>query len=131
MKYLLDSNVIIAMLNDGRSKPAKMIRLQAYDSIGIPSIVIHELYYGAFKSPRARSNGELVDALNFVTVELDRQDARVAGEVRAYLERLGTPISAYDNLIAGQAMARNLVLVTHNLREFSRVPGLKIEDWEA
>jgi len=131
MKYLLDSNVIIAMLNDRNSRPARIIRLQAQDSIGIPSIVIHELFYGAIKSPRARSNTELVEALNFAVVELDGQDARVAGEVRVYLERIGTPIGAYDYLIAGQALARELVLVTHNVREFTRVPGLQIEDWEA
>jgi tRNA(fMet)-specific endonuclease VapC len=82
-------------------------------------------------SSRHKSNTKLIEALNFTTVELDRQDARVASEVRAYLEGQGRPIGTYDNLIAGQALARNLVLVTHNVREFSRVPGLQIEDWEA
>jgi tRNA(fMet)-specific endonuclease VapC len=70
-----------------------------------------------------------VDALQFEVIEFDKEDARRAGEVRAYLAGRGTPIGPYDVLIAGQAMARGLILVTHNIGEFQRVPALQIEDW--
>ncbi len=64
-----------------------------------------------------------------VILEFDREDARTAGEIRAALARQGTPIGPYDVLIAGQARARDLMLVTNNLSEFQRIDGLKIEDW--
>jgi tRNA(fMet)-specific endonuclease VapC len=73
----------------------------------------------------------IVDGLQFETVGFDREDARHAGEVRAALAAAGTPIGAYDVLIAGQARSRDLVLVTRNAREFDRVAGLRVEDWDA
>jgi tRNA(fMet)-specific endonuclease VapC len=95
------------------------------------AVVVHELFYGAFKSQRAASNAALIDALKFEVIAFDKEDARQAGEVRAFLAAKGTPIGAYDVLIAGQAKARGLILVTHNTREFKRVPGLRFEDWES
>jgi tRNA(fMet)-specific endonuclease VapC len=92
---------------------------------------VHELFYGAFKSRRAARNIALVDALQFPVLEFDREDARQAGEVRAFLAARGMTIGPYDVLIAGQAVARKMVLVTHNTDELRRVPGLQIEDWEA
>jgi tRNA(fMet)-specific endonuclease VapC len=71
-----------------------------------------------------------VDGLRFPVVEFDHDDARHAGEIRAQLASKGTPIGPYDVLIAGQARARKLTLVTHNSAEFVRVPGLKVEDWK-
>ena len=94
------------------------------------SVVIHELYYGAFKSQRVAKNVARVDALQFPVLEFDQEDARQAGEIRAHLASKGTPIGPYDLLIAGQAKARKLILVTHNTTEFTRVPGLKVEDWK-
>jgi len=91
--------------------------------------VAHELYYGAFKSARRAQNVALVEKLRFPIIEFDSEDAREAGELRAWLTLQGTPIGPYDVLIGGQARARNLVLVTRNTGEFRRVPGLKIEDW--
>jgi tRNA(fMet)-specific endonuclease VapC len=71
-----------------------------------------------------------VNALQFPVLEFDREDARQASEIRAHLASKGTPIGPYDVLIAGQAKARKLTLVTHNTTEFTRVPGLKVEDWK-
>ena len=71
-----------------------------------------------------------VDALQFSVLEFDEEDARQAGQIRAQLASKGTPIGPYDVLIAGQAKARELTLVTHNTSEFQRVPGLKVEDWK-
>ena len=96
----------------------------------ISAIVAHELFYGAYKGQRTAENLARVDALRFEVLDFDREDARQAGELRARLAAAGTPIGSYDVLIAGQALARALTLVTHNTREFQRVPGLRIEDWE-
>lgn len=131
MRYLLDANAIIALLNDTTSPIARRIRRYAPRDIGISAVVMHELYYGAFKSQRVEKNVARVDALQFPVLELDQDDARQAGEVRAYLASRGTPIGPYDVLMAGQAKARKLILITHNTTEFARVPGLKVEDWKA
>jgi tRNA(fMet)-specific endonuclease VapC len=129
MKYLLDANAVIALLNDTSSLIAQRARRHRPQDVGISVIVAHELYYGAFKSQRAARNVGLVDTLQFEVVEFDHKDARQAGEVRALLAARGTPIGPYDVLIAGQARARELILVTHNTTELGRVPGLRIEDW--
>jgi len=131
MAYLLDTNAVIALLNDTTSKTALRARRENPGDVAIPVIVMHELYYGAFRSRRASQNAALIDDLQFVVLDFDKEDARQAGEVRAMLASRGTPIGAYDVLIAGQAVERNLILVTHNTREFGRVPGLRLEDWQA
>lgn len=130
MRYLLDSNAVIAILNDGGSRPAIRLRREAPEDVAISSIVMHELFYGAFKSRRAAHNVGIVDALRFTVLDFDMADARRAGEVRALLATHGSPIGPYDVLIAGQALARGLILITHNMREFGRVSGLQIEDWQ-
>ena len=66
-----------------------------------------------------------------MVLDFVKEDARQAGAIRAVLASKGTLIGAYDVLIAGQAVERNLILVTHNVKEFSRVPGLRVEDWQA
>ncbi len=130
MRYLLDANAVIALLNDTTSPIARRIRRHAPRDIGIPAIVSHELYYGAFKSQRVDKNVARVDALQFPVLEFDQEDARHAGEIRAHLASKGMPIGPYDVLIGGQAKARKLTLITHNTTEFQRVPGLKVEDWK-
>jgi tRNA(fMet)-specific endonuclease VapC len=130
MRYLLDANAVIALLNDATSGLAQRTRREKPEDMAISAIVAHELFYGAFKSRRATQNVALIDALQFAVLEFDREDARQAGEVRAFLAAKGTPIGPYDVLIAGQAMARNMILVTRNTGEFGRVPGLRIDDWQ-
>lgn len=130
MRYLLDANAVIALLNDTTSPIARRIRRHAPRDFGVSAVVIHELYYGAFKSQRVDQNVARVDALQFPVLEFDEGDAREAGQIRAHLASKGTPIGPYDVLIAGQAKARELTLVTHNTTEFQRVPGLKVEDWK-
>ena len=130
MRYLLDANAIIALLNDTTSPIARRVRRHAPRDFGVPAVVIHELYYGAFKSQRVEQNVARVDALQFSVLEFDEEDARQAGQIRAHLASKGTPIGPYDVLIAGQARARELTLVTHNTTEFQRVPGLNVEDWK-
>ncbi|MGA8807300.1 MAG: type II toxin-antitoxin system VapC family toxin [Thermoanaerobaculia bacterium] len=131
MKYLLDANAVIALLNDAKSKTARRARRQKPGDVGVSAIVLHELYYGAHKSQRVALNVAAVDALRFSIVDFDEEDARNAGEFRALLASRGTPIGPYDILIAGQAKARKLTLITRNTAEFARVPDLRIENWES
>jgi tRNA(fMet)-specific endonuclease VapC len=129
VKFLLDSNAIIAIM---KASPGFLERLKHHQprDFGIPSIVAHELYYGAYKGTRVAENLARIEAMQFEIVDFDREDARQAGEVRARLATAGMPIGPYDVLIAGQALARALTLVTRNTREFQRVSGLIVEDWE-
>jgi len=131
MRYLLDANAVIALLNDTTSPIARRIRRFTPRDFGVSAVVMHELYYGAFKSQRVEVNVARVDALQFPVLEFDEEDARQAGEIRAHLASNGTPIGPYDVLIAGQAKARDLTLVTHNTSAFRRVEGLRVEVWKA
>ena len=120
----------MAILKDKESLAAQRLRQHSTDDIFISVIVAHELFYGAFKSQHPDRNVALIDGLFFPVLEFAQEDAREAGKIRAWLAAQGTPIGPYDVLIAGQSIARNLTLVTHNTAEFSRVPGLAYEDWE-
>jgi tRNA(fMet)-specific endonuclease VapC len=131
MPYLLDANAVIALLENRSGNLAERVRRHAVSDIAISAIVLHELFFGAFKSRHVTENVSRVDALRFEVLEFDKDDARQAGEVRASLAAAGSPIGPYDVLIAGQAISRNRVVVTRNTREFSRVPRLRIENWEA
>jgi tRNA(fMet)-specific endonuclease VapC len=131
MPYLLDSNVVIALLNFPRSNLARRVRQSNPADIAVSAIALHELFYGAFKARRAADNLALLDALQLEIIEFDKEDARQAGEIRASLAGKGTPIGPYDVLIAGQALSRDLVLVTRNVREFGRVENLRLENWES
>jgi len=135
MSFLLDSNACIAIIN---KKATVQFETSLNDAIrsgaglGVPSIVVHELWFGVAKSGRVQVNRHnLIQFLQapFEVLDFDEQDAETAGEIRAQLARQGTPIGPYDVLIAGQALARGLTLVTANTREFSRVNGLSLVDW--
>jgi len=98
----------------------------------VPSVVAFELWYGVAKSGRPEANALLVEAFLSGPVSLlpfEPEDAQVAGQVRAALEKVGKPIGAYDLLIAAQALRHELTLITANVREFGRVKGLEWEDW--
>lgn len=130
MKYLLDTHAVIALMR-GHAGFLARLRKHPPADFGLPSIVAHELFYGAYRGQRQADNLARVDALQFEVLDFDAADARRAGELRAALAVKGTPIGPYDVLIAGQAWARDLTLVTHNLRELRRVPQVRVEDWEA
>jgi len=130
VRYLLDTNAIIGLL-DGHRQILRNIRLRGAGDIGLSVIVAHELYFGAHRSGRAAANLARIDALRFARVPFDLEDARLAGAIRSELAARGVPIGAYDVLIAAQARSRDLTLITRNVGEFSRVPGLRWEDWES
>ncbi len=134
MKCLLDTSTCIALLRDNSEPVAKRFtRTIARDnSVYISSLVLFELWYGAYRSSRADENASTL--LKFLrgpieVLPFDDEDARSAGEIRAELARTGKIIGSYDTLIAGQCINRNLTVVTSNLSEFQRVKGLHCEDW--
>ena len=100
-------------------------------SLALPALGVHELYFGAYRSARIEHNLETLRLLiaDIPVLDFDTQDAIVSGEIRAGLANSGRPIGPYDVLIAGQANARRLTLVTNNVGEFERVEGLQVEDW--
>jgi tRNA(fMet)-specific endonuclease VapC len=134
VSYLLDTNVCIALIN-GTSDQVRQHYAQATRrnaELLTSPIVAHELWYGVAKSGRILQNANRLATFlgrDVVLLDYTNEDSRAAGEIRAELERRGERIGEYDTLIAGQAFARNLVLVTANTREFERVKGLVVEDW--
>jgi tRNA(fMet)-specific endonuclease VapC len=134
MDYLLDTNACIA-LNKGEPATVRARFHEAVHAgaqIWVPIVVLFELWYGVAKSARPKENAE--DLATFLggpvrVLVFGEEDAREAGELRTSLERTGKPIGAYDVLIAGQALAQKLTLVTANAEEFGRVKGLVWEDW--
>lgn len=136
MSYLLDTSACIALITGTpRRVRARFARLSAAgETIAVPTVVAFELWYGAAKRSHKDTNTRRLEMFFSGPVELlpfDDDDARAAGEVRAALETAGTPIGAYDVLIAGQALRRRVTLVTANVSEFARVTGLTWEDWAA
>ncbi len=134
MIYLLDTNAVIAILkNDPKSVRLRLRSvIDADAAITVPSVVLNELWYGVARSTRRTENtGRLRAFLSgpVSVVDFDEEDAVRAGEIRAALEKAGTPIGPYDVQIAAQAVRTGATLVTANLREFTRVDGLTVEDW--
>jgi tRNA(fMet)-specific endonuclease VapC len=131
--YLLDTNVCVGILKGTSPSLAERLRFVPRTQVRLSSVVKAELLYGARKSGRIADNLRLLEEF-FGTVACLPFDDRCAEEyglVRTELERAGTPIGPNDVLIAATARAHGAVLVTHNVREFSRVAGLRIEDWES
>lgn len=131
MRYLLDTNACIALLNRTSPPLPTWLRRHAPADVGLPAPAAYEFHYGAFKSRRASRNLDLLDRMQFEIVPFDAHDARAAGAIRSGLEAAGLPIGPYDPLTAGQARTRKLVPVAANGREFHRVAGLECEDWSA
>jgi tRNA(fMet)-specific endonuclease VapC len=128
--YLLDTSVWIGYL---KGVPALVLRVQSEPQIGISSVSLGELYYGARKSQRVEANLRRLEVLRseVPVFEVDTTVAEVYGMVRADLERQGTPIGPNDLWIAATARAHDLVLVSRNQREFVRIAGLRLDNWEA
>lgn len=130
LHYMLDTNVLISVL---RKQPGslrrRMSRHQA--QLAVSSITTSELFYGVHRSADPDHNRRALEGLLPFVAELDFDHAAAehSAEVRADLAARGTPIGAYDLLIAGHARSRGLTVVTNNRREFERVDGLLVEDW--
>lgn len=129
ISHVLDTNAMIHALNSPRGAVINRMRSFVPGSVAISSIAMFELYYGAFRSERLALNLEKVDTISLDVLPFEIEDGRCAAEIRAILDKEGRGIGLYDILIAGQALARDITLVTANRREFDRVPGLRVEDW--
>ena len=131
MRYLLDTNVCVGVLRDNHSAVARHLATIPPGQIALCSVVLGELFYGAFKS---QQHDHTVTKLRefvslFQSYTFDDDAAEIYGRIRATLAVQGTQIGPNDLMIAAIALAKDLTLVTHNTREFSRVEGLRWEDW--
>jgi tRNA(fMet)-specific endonuclease VapC len=134
--FCLDTNVVIFAINERRPKIVERLHreLGAGTPMMVPAIVMFELEYGCAKSKRreqSRRALEIFLSAGFDQPPFGAEDAREAGEIRAWLETRGQPIGPCDTLIAAQARRRGATLATLNVREFERVPSLSVEDWAA
>jgi tRNA(fMet)-specific endonuclease VapC len=131
--YLLDTNACIRILNGTSTFLTDRLRVVPRSQVRLPAVVKAELLYGARKSSRVSDNLRLLDRFfdTMASVPFDDRCAEEYGLIREELDRAGTPIGPNDLLIAATARAHLAVLVTHNVREFSRVAGLRIDDWES
>jgi tRNA(fMet)-specific endonuclease VapC len=131
----IDTNVAIAVLNDRPAQVAdRFAEALMSGPVALPTPALHELWYGAAKSARVAENVERIEqflSAEIVILPFDAEDAREAGFIRAHLKPLGIPIGNYDVLIAAQARRRGLTLITANVGEFARVPGLIVVNWTA
>jgi tRNA(fMet)-specific endonuclease VapC len=129
---LLDTNICIYIIN---AKPPKVLaRFQQYrlGDIGVCSVVAAELAFGVAKSSSARNRQALEMFLAPLTIlPFDTTAVWVYGDLRADLERRGTPIGSLDTMIAAHALSQQSLLVTNNTREFAKVPGLQLANWVA
>ncbi|MGB9080841.1 MAG: type II toxin-antitoxin system VapC family toxin [Desulfuromonadaceae bacterium] len=133
MKLMLDTNICIYIIKQQPVAVLKRFLEYQIGDIGISSITLSELRYGAAKSTHQEKNTKALD--EFITplevVSFDEEAAHVYGDIRATLEKAGTPIGSMDMLIAAHAVSLGIPLVTNNVREFVRIPALNIIDWLA
>ena len=129
---MLDTNVCVMYLNGRSSAIRDRLISTPIEDMAVCSVVKAELFYGAMRSNNpTRTLERQQDFLErFVSLSFGDEAALLFGQIRASLASAGTPIGAYDLQIAAIALANNLTLVTHNTREFERVRGLQLEDWE-
>jgi tRNA(fMet)-specific endonuclease VapC len=131
MKWMLDTDTCIAIIKGKPASVLKKLRGKSVGQVGISSITLGELAFGAAKSSRRDEAGaalaEFLLALELASFDSDA--AASYGQFRASLEKRGTPIGPLDTLIGAHAAALDVILVTHNTREFSRIDTLRLEDW--
>ena len=129
--WLLDTNICIYLIKKQPERVVQRLRSLDISTVGVSSITVAELQYGVAKSDRPEQNALALAALlaPLDVLAFDDAAAAVYGTVRAGLERAGTPIGSMDLLIAAHALALGRTVVTNNTREFSRVAGLKVENW--
>ena len=131
MKYLVDTNILIYLMNSKSLRLQKKFTSCDIHDFYVSSITVAELIYGVKKSHYIEKNmNAVIKVLSpFTIVDYTSEDAFEYGDIRALLEKRGEVIGANDLLIASQARRRNLVVITGNVREYERVEGLKVENW--
>lgn len=130
LKLFLDTNICVYILNERPAHIAERFKQYATGDIGVSSVVVAELAFGAAKSRKPETRDRLEQfLLQLICVPFDEDAAWQYGDLRATLQAAGTPIGPNDLLIAAHALSAELPLVTNNVSEFERVPGLKVEKW--
>lgn len=130
--YLLDTNVCIVYLKGKSVNINRRLKSLKRNNIAVCSVVKAELFYGSMRSNNPKKALQIQKTFvdQFISLPFDDRCALIYGKLRAKLASAGTPIGSNDLLIAAIALANDLILATHNIREFSRVNELKLEDWE-
>lgn len=138
MNYLLDTDTCIYLMTDREPQRRERVLthledLQPAETVYLSSITLTELSYGAHKGRWSRANTELLERflMDFTIATFGESAARIAGALRASLEKKGKPIGPLDTLIAAHALELDATLITNNVREFSRVPGLHVKNWSS
>lgn len=130
IKYLLDTNILIYTIKN-RPKQVREMFNRHSQQMSISTVTVGELIYGAERSSQPERNMADIEGLiaRLEVLEFDASAAYHFGQLRAELYSKGQPIGPYDMMLAGQARSRGLILVSNNVKEFERVPGLRIENW--
>ena len=128
--YILDTNTLIYFFK-GMGNVAKNLLSKSPKNILIPAIVLYELEAGIAKSTQPEKRRKQLETLvsRVDIAPFDAEEAKITAQIRTNLENQGTPIGAYDTLVAGTVLSNNAILITHNLKEFQKIDELKIEDW--
>ena len=131
MKYLIDTNICIYIMNRRPPEVIQRFKRLEMGEVGISSITVSELHYGAWKSRYPDRDLKRLDEflLPFEILPYDEAASRHYGMIRAHLEREGQAIGPLDLLIAAQALSRDIILITNNEKEFQRIELLKVENW--
>ena len=131
MTYMLDTNICIYVMKNRPEKVLERFKKELNNGMCISSVTLAELEYGMKNSSNPAKNEQSLLKFLFPLSILPFGTAAASkyGEIRTYLQKQGTPIGPLDMLIAGHARAEGLILVTNNIREFERVPGLELENW--
>ena len=131
MDYLIDTSICIYIMNQRPPEVVQIFKQLEVGQVGISSITVSELQYGAWKSQNPERNLRRLDEflLPFDVLPYDEAASRHYGMIRARLEREGQTIGPLDLLIAAQVLSRDLILITNNEREFRRIEKLKVENW--
>ncbi|MBA2737523.1 MAG: type II toxin-antitoxin system VapC family toxin [Acidobacteria bacterium] len=132
LKYLLDTNACIVYIRNSHSGVRSNLESLPKSEIAVCAIVKAEMFYGSMKSENPQKSLLIQQKFfsQFLSLPFDDKSALIFGEIRADLARKGTPIGGYDMQIAAIALANDLILVTHNTKEFSRISNIKLTDWE-
>ena len=131
MKYLIDTNICIYIMNNHPPEMFEKFKHVGVGEVGISSISISELYYGAFKGTKIKQNIQRLEEFlfPFEVLKYDENASREYGRIRSLLEKKGQVIGPLDMLIAAHAMSNKLIVITNNIKEFERINSLRVENW--
>lgn len=131
MRFLLDTNICIYLIKQKPPEVLQKFNTYQVGDLGISSITVAELEFGVQKSQFPDRNQQALEQflLPLKIADFDNTSAKIYGDVRATLEKRGTPIGSLDTLIAAHAVSLQVTLITNNVKEFSRVPNLKLDNW--